>query len=164
MKIILIGLTVALISVASFAMNNGHNMNHGYQQTQFKRVELNGITLSNFHARASIGRTKNSGIYGEIQAVKTDRLVSISTSFASVAELHEHINDDGVMRMRRKEGGLMINPGQPMVMRPGGHHIMLMGLHKRLIAGEMIDLTLEFDSGQILDISVPVVSIKKMHH
>ena len=55
----------------------------------------------------------------------------------------------------------MINPGQPMVMRPGGHHIMLMGLHKRLIAGEMIDLTLEFESGQILDISVPVVSIKK---
>ena len=53
----------------------------------------------------------------------------------------------------------MINPGQPTVMRPGGHHIMLMGA-KRLIAGEMIDLKLEFDS-QILDISVPVVSIKK---
>ena len=164
MKIILIGLTVALISIASFAMKNGHNTNHEYQQTQFKRVQLNGITLSNFHARASIGRTKNSGIYGTIQAVRNDRLVSISTSVASVAELHEHINDDGVMRMRKKEGGLMINPGQPMVMRPGGHHIMLIGLHKRLIAGEMIDLALEFQSGQILYISVPVVSIKKMHH
>ena len=38
---------------------------------------------------------------------------------------------------------------------------MLMGLHKRLIAGEMIDLKLEFESGQILDISVPVVPSKK---
>ena len=164
MKIIFIGLTVALISVASFAMNNEHNMNHGYQQTQFKRVELNGITLSKFHARASIGRTKNSGIYGEIQAVKTDRLVSISTSFASVAELHEHINDNGVMRMREVEGGFTINPPQPMVMRPGGHHIMLMGLHEPLIAGKVIDLRLKFESGKILDISVPVISIKRMHH
>ena len=164
MKIILIGLTVALVSVASFAMNNGHNMNHGYQPTQFKRVQSNGITLSNFHARASIGHTKNSGIYGEIQAVKTDSLVSISTSFASVAELHEHINDNGVMRMREVGGGLAINPGRPMIMKPGGYHIMLMGLHERLMAGKLIDLKLEFESGQILDISVPVVSIKTMHH
>ena len=164
MKIILIGLTAALISVASFAMNNGHNMDHGDQQTQFKKFQSNGITLSNFHARESIGRIKNSGIYGEIQAVKTDRLINISTSFASVAELHEHVNDDGVMRMREVEGGLTLNPGQPMIMRPGGHHIMLMGLHERLIAGKVIDLKLEFESGQIFDISVPVVSIKKMHH
>ncbi len=163
MKIILIGLTAALISVASFAMNNGHNMDHGDQQTQFKKFQSNGITLSNFHARESIGRTKNSGIYGEIQAVKTDRLINISTSFASVAELHEHINDDGVMRMREVEGGLTLNPDQPIMMRPGGHHIMLMGLYERLIAGKVIDLKLEFESGQILDISVPVVSIKKMH-
>ena len=98
--------------VASFAMNSRHNMNH-VPATQFKRVQSNGITLSNFHARASIGHTKNSGIYGKIQAVKTDRLVNMSTSFASVAELHEHINDDGVMRMRKKRG-LMINPVSPL--------------------------------------------------
>lgn len=164
MKIALIGLTAALISVASFAMNNEHNMDHGGQQTQSQRIESNGITLSNFYARASIGRTKNSGIYGEIQAVKTDRLVSISTSFASAAELHEHINNDGIMRMRKIEGGLTINPGQPMVMKPGGYHIMLVELHQRLIAGNSIDLTLEFESGKILDISVPVVSIKKIRH
>ena len=164
MKIILIGLTAALISVAGFAMNNGHTMDHGDQRTQFKRFQSNGITLSNFHARESIGRTKNSGIYGEIQAVKTDRLVSVSTSFASVAELHEHINDNGVMRMREVEGGFTINPPQPMVMRPGGHHTMLMGLHEPLIAGKVIDLRLKFESGKILDISVPVISIKRMHH
>ena len=164
MKIILIGLTAALISVASFAMNNGHNMDHGGQHIQFKRIESNGITLSNFQARASIGRTKNSGIYGEIRAVKPDRLIGVSTSFASVAELHEHINDNGVMRMREVGGGLAINPGWPMIMKPGGYHIMLMGLHERLMAGKLIDLKLEFESGQILDISVPVVSITTMHH
>lgn len=164
MKIILIGLTAALISVASFAMNNGHNMDHEGQHTQFKRIESNGITLSNFRARASIGHTKNSGIYGEIRAVKPDRLIGVSTSFASVAELHEHINDNGVMRMREVGGGLAINPGRPMIMKPGGYHIMLMGLHERLMAGKLIDLKLEFESGQILDISVPVVSIKTMHH
>ena len=145
-------------------MNNGHNTDRGDQQTQFKKFQSSGITLSNFHVRASIGRTKNSGIYGEIQAVKTDRLVSVSTSFASVAELHEHINDNGVMRMREVEGGFTINPPQPMVMRPGGHHIMLMGLHEPLIAGKVIDLRLKFESGKILDISVPVISIKRMHH
>ena len=164
MKIILIGLTAALISVASFAMNNGHNMDHEGQHTQFKRIESNGIILSNFQARESIGSTKNSVIYGEIRAVKPDRLIGVSTSFASVAELHEHINDNDVMRMREVDGGLAINPGRPMIMKPGGYHIMLMGLHERLMVGKLIDLKLEFESGQILDISVPVVSIKTMHH
>ena len=88
----------------------------------------------------------------------------MSTSFASVAELHEHINDNGVMRMREVGGGLAINPGWPMIMKPGGYHIMLMGFGERLMAGKLIDLKLEFESGQILDISVPVVSIKTMHH
>ncbi|MBU24469.1 MAG: hypothetical protein CMD99_00355 [Gammaproteobacteria bacterium] len=164
MKIILIGLTAAIISAVSFAMNHGHNMDHGDQQIQFKRIESNGITLSNFQARASVGSTKNSGIYGEIRSMEADRLISISSSLAAVAELHEHINDNGVMRMREVEDGLAINPGQPMSMKPGGFHIMLVRLHKRLIAGKFIDLTLEFESGKILDISVPIVPIKKMHH
>ncbi len=164
MKIIVIGLTTALISFASFAMNNGHNADHGAINTQFRKIQSNGITLSHFHARASIGRNKNSAIYGKIQTAKTERLISISTSFASAAELHEHIYDDGVMRMRKVEGGLTINPGQPMVMKQRGYHIMLVGLHQKLIAGNLIDLALEFESGQILDISVPVVSIKKIHH
>ena len=164
MKIIVIGLLTALFSFASFAMNNGHNLDHGDQQTQFKKFQSDGITLSDFHARASIGRNKNSGIYGKIQTLKTERLVSISTSFASAAEVHEHINNGGVMRMRKVEGGLTINPSQPMVMEPGGYHIMLVGLHQQLIAGGLIDLMLEFESGPILDISVPVVSVKKIHH
>lgn len=164
MKITVIGLTTVLFSFASFAMNNGHNLDHRDQQTQFKKIQSDGITLSDFHARASIGRNKNSGIYGKIQALKTERLVSISTSFASAAELHEHINNDGVMRMRKVTGGITINPSQPLVMKPGEYHIMLVGLHQQLIAGNLIDLTLEFESGQIFDIAVPVVSIKKIHH
>jgi copper(I)-binding protein len=51
-----------------------------------------------------------------------------------------------------------------MVMKPGGYHIMLIGLKAPLEAGTTIDLSLEFESGKTFDLTIPVVSIKAMHH
>ena len=127
-------------------------------------VSANTITFSNFQARASIGRMPNSGAYGEIRSTSIDRLIKAKSSAASVVELHEHINDQGVMRMREVKAGFAINPSTPMVMKPGGYHIMLIGLKAPLEAGTTIDLSLEFESGKTFDLTIPVVSIKAMHH
>ena len=62
---------------------------------------------------------KNSGAYGEIQSNINDRLIQASSSVASVVELHEHIHDNGIMRMREVEGGLPLRANQSMIMKPG---------------------------------------------
>ena len=164
MKNHFIGLIFAFLSVQSVAMNHGQHMDHNAKPTAFKQVTADGITFSNFHARASIGRMPNSGAYGEIRSTSIDRLIKAKSSVASVVELHEHINDNGVMRMREVKAGFAINPSTPMVMKPGGYHIMLIGLKAPLEAGTTIDLSLEFESGKTFDLTIPVVSIKTMHH
>ena len=102
---LLTGLCVALLSIQSVAMDKDHHKSHHHQSNSFVTVEVEGIVLSNFRARASIGQMKNSGAYGEIQSNTYDRLIRASSSVAAVVELHEHINDDGIMRMREVEGG-----------------------------------------------------------
>ena len=88
-------------------------------------------------------------------------LIQASSSVAAVVELHEHINDNGIMRMRKVEGGLALEANQSIIMKPGGYHIMLISLHKPLKAGDTMDLSLKFGSGKLIELSIPVVSIKK---
>jgi len=164
MKNHFIGLVLAFFSVQVVAMNHGQKMDHNAQPTAFEQVTADGITFSNFQARASIGRMPNSGAYGEIRSTSIDRLIKANSSAASVVELHEHINDNSVMRMREAKAGFAINPSAPIVMKPGGYHMMLIGLQTPLEAGTTIDLTLEFESGKTFDLTVPVVPIKTMHH
>lgn len=164
MKNLLIGLIIALYSVQVVAANHGQGTDHSTPLTSFKQVTADGITLSKFQVRASIGRMPNSGAYGEIRSKSNDRLIKASSTAASVVELHEHINDKGVMRMRKVKAGFAVNPSTPTVMQPGGYHIMLIGLQTPLEAGKTINLSLEFESGKTFDLIVPVVSITTMHH
>ncbi len=70
--------------------------------------------------------------------------------FAQAAELHTHINDDGVMRMRVVEGGVVIPAGETIQFQPGGLHVMLFGLEAPLTEGSLQSLTLVFeDLGEI---------------
>jgi periplasmic copper chaperone A len=66
------------------------------------------------------------------------------------------ITADGVMQMRKVEGGLPIDPGASLVFAPGGTHLMLLGLEDALNAGEQLLLTLEFDRAGPVDVLVPV--------
>ena len=160
---LLTGLCVALLSIQSVAMDKDHHESH-HQTNLFVTVEVEGLVLSNFRARESIGHMKNSGAYGEIQSNTNDRLIQASSSVASDVELHEHIHDNGIMRMREVDGGLTLEANQSMIMKPGGYHIMLISLHKPLKAGDTMDLSLKFESGKLIELSIPIVSIKKMYH
>ena len=68
------------------------------------------------------------------------------------------------MRMREVEGGLALRANQSMIMKPGGYHIMLISLHEPLEAGDTMDLSHKIESGKLIELSIPIVSIKKMHH
>ena len=160
MKHLLMGLIVAITSFNAAAIDTNHKGNG----MQFDAVEINGLLLSKFKARATIGQMQNSGAYGEIRSTKGDRLVRASSDAAEVVELHQHINDNGVMRMREATEGFTIDPGQTMKMTPGGYHIMLFSVREPLRAGTMINLVLQFESGETAEIVIPVISVKEMHH
>ncbi len=76
---------------------------------------------------------------------EADRLVDAATEVASAVELHRTEVVDGVMRMRQVEDGVPIAPGSTVELRPGGLHIMLMGVSRTLAPGDRVDLTLHFE-------------------
>ncbi|NKE19457.1 copper chaperone PCu(A)C [Neoroseomonas oryzicola] len=73
-----------------------------------------------------------------------DRLVSASASVARAVELHTHVRDGDVMRMRPVDA-IPVAPGQTVELRPGGFHIMLIGLKEPLVQGTRVPLTLRFE-------------------
>lgn len=86
----------------------------------------------------------------------TDRkLLRIDSPIARSVELHNHINDNGVMRMRPVKEIELKAKGQAEL-KPGSYHVMLIDLTKVLQEGEKVPMTLLFDDGSSEKIDVAV--------
>ena len=86
-----------------------------------------------------------------------DTLQSVSSPDAEKVEIHEHTQDaSGIMRMRRVEGGLKIPAGGTVEFKPGGYHLMLLGLKHSLEEGQQIPLKLRFAHAGDLEIEVKI--------
>lgn len=84
------------------------------------------------------------------------RLTGASSEVAKRIELHTHLMEDGVMKMREVEGGMVIPAHGDLAMHRGHYHIMMMGLTKSLIDGDEFTMTLEFENAASVEITVPV--------
>ena len=90
----------------------------------------------------------------------TDRqLIKAASPIASVVELHTHLNENGVMKMREVPRIEIKAHGQTEL-KPGSFHVMLIDLTAPLNEGDKVPITLEFDDGSTLAIEAPV---KKPH-
>lgn len=87
------------------------------------------------------------------------RLVSAASDVAAVVEIHETTMVDGTMRMRPVEGGVVIPAHGSVELKPRDLHIMLIGLHQALNAGDTIALTLTFESG--LTVELDAVEVRQ---
>jgi copper(I)-binding protein len=73
-----------------------------------------------------------------------DQLVSASSPVAAKTEIHSMTMDGGVMKMRPLPNGLVLPAGKTTALKPGGYHIMLIGLKAPLVEGKLVPLTLNF--------------------
>jgi copper(I)-binding protein len=102
------------------------------------------VDVQDAWARASVPGQKATGAFMKITASADTRLVSISTTVAAVAEVHEMKVDGGVMTMRAVTGGLALPAGKPVELKPGSYHLMLMDLKQPLQKDTAIPITLVF--------------------
>lgn len=86
-------------------------------------------------------------------------LTGVQTPAADSAELHNHVEHQGMMQMRRVEA-ISIPPQGSVNLEPGGYHIMLMGLKAPLKAGNEMMLRLEFSDGQSIKLLLPIKKIQ----
>ena len=83
------------------------------------------------------------------------RLIGGSTPVAARVEIHVMSMEGGVMRMRPTPA-LDIAPGAMVELKPGGLHLMLVGLNRQLMQEEMVPLTLLFADGGKISIELYV--------
>ncbi|MBW6400618.1 copper chaperone PCu(A)C [Roseomonas sp. HJA6] len=84
-----------------------------------------------------------------------DRLISASSPIARTVELHTMTRDGDVMRMRPVEG-IPIASGATVELRPGGFHIMMIGLTAPLQQGGRVPLTLRFEHAGTVQVELAV--------
>ncbi|AYG93845.1 copper chaperone PCu(A)C [Brevundimonas naejangsanensis] len=99
---------------------------------------------------------KVGGCYLTLTAGSDDRLVSVSTALAQSAEVHEMKTENGVMSMGHLHDGLALPAGTPVELKPGGNHIMLMGLRDPLVDGGVASFTLTFEKAGPISVHAAV--------
>lgn len=108
-------------------------------------------------SRAALANLTGAGFMGLRNTGSTpDRLVSARAEIARVVEIHTHIRDGDVMRMRPVEGGIEIAPGAEVTLAPGGHHLMLIGLKRPMAKGDRVPLTLVFERAGEVEVELAI--------
>lgn len=128
-------------------------------------VVVGPFAVSAAYARAVAPGQTNSAVFLQLQNQDTQAhaLVSASSAVAAVVELHNHVNEGGVMKMRQVEK-IDLPAGEAVALKPGSFHIMLIGLKQPLKVGETVDLSLSFEDGTRLKLSAPVQEISVPMH
>ena len=88
-----------------------------------------------------------------------DRLVGGASDVSSRFEVHEMSMDNGVMKMRPVGQGIEIKPGETVEFKPGGYHVMFIGLKNGLEKGQHVKATLEFEKAGKVDVDFTVEGI-----
>lgn len=113
------------------------------------------IRLSDAWSRATVARQSTGAAYLTVaNGGDEDRLVSVATP-AGEASIHSSSTENGVMRMRPLQE-LAIPAKSTVELKPGGTHIMIMGLKAPLAAGTSFPLDLKFEKSGHIQVTVQV--------
>jgi len=151
--LIALGLAAALAPLPAAAKDG-----HGHD-----KVTHGALTIVHPWARATpSAAVKNSAAFFVVENKGVaDRLVAVSGSVAEKIELHTMVREAGVMRMREVKS-LDVPANGKLELKPGGLHVMLIGLKAPLKDGDRFPLTLRFERAG--EIKIDVVAEKGHHH
>ena len=105
------------------------------------------IQISDARARETVAGQTATAAYMTIanKGAGDDRLVSVAAAAPAMATLHSSESSDGIARMREMQSGVAIPAGGTIELKPGGSHVMVMGLGAPLKPGQPFKLTLRFE-------------------
>jgi periplasmic copper chaperone A len=90
-----------------------------------------------------------------------DRLLSAEAGISKTVEIHTHIKDGDVFRMRKVDS-LAVPEHGTAELKPGGDHIMFIGLEAPVKEGTTVPVTLKFEKAGTVVVQVPVKSAGAM--
>ncbi len=155
-------IAAALFTALSFstllmAQENMKMMDHG-DMKKAAPVKTGDLELSGAWARQSFGKAVNSAGFLTIKNTGTsdDMLIGASSTISKKTELHTHIKDGDVMRMRRVKGGIKVPKGGYAELKSGGFHVMFIGLKAPLKSGTTFPVTFKFKNAGDITLKMSV--------
>lgn len=129
-------------------------------------VSASSVMVTEAFARASATPTAGAGAaYISLMnhASEADTLLSAASPAAELVEIHMTETANGVMKMRAA-GPLEIPAMGKLEMKPGGYHLMLMGLKAPLAKGAKVEITLTFAKAGEVKVAVPIGEVAAGGH
>ena len=139
-------LLVALCATTAFSQN----------------AKVGAITIDHPWARATPGAVKNSAAFMSFDNKgAADKLISVTGDVAKEIQIHSMITEAGVMKMREIKS-LDIPANGKAELKPGGFHVMLIGIPDGLKEGTKFPLKLKFEKAG--EVTVQVTAEKPGAH
>ena len=146
-------ISIILCTVFIFHKDLGQNGEAFASGGEYKKGALR---MSSLYIRGTIsGRPAAAYMTIHNMGPRSDRLLSGHSTLAKIVEFHETSIDDGVVRMRRVPH-IMVPANSMTTLKPGGLHIMVMGLKKTLIAGSLFPMALDFEHAGTIGVKLEV--------
>ncbi|SDG51674.1 copper chaperone PCu(A)C [Alloyangia pacifica] len=158
-------LGLALLSTAGAHAGNelaGHEMSKAQHvgMRADASYEIGALRIEKPFSRASLPNQPVGGGFFTVTNTGTedDRLVAAGTSadLADHMEIHEMAMEGQVMKMRALPDGLVIPAGETVELKPGGYHLMLMGLKQPLVMGESVTISLTFEKAGTIEVPLAI--------
>jgi len=81
-----------------------------------------------------------------------DRLIAVQSPAASAVEIHETKMEGAVMHMSPVDNGIALPPGETVELKPGGYHVMFIGLKAPFVKDQHVPATLIFEKAGQIDV------------
>lgn len=131
-------------------------------------IKVGDLEISQGWIRATLPGQPAAGGFLTIdnKGKEADRLLSASSPLTAVTQVHEMKMEGDVMKMAELADGLEIPAGSKIELKPGGFHLMFMGLEKQVMEGESVKVTLTFEKAGSVEVELPVqpADAKGMQH
>lgn len=115
------------------------------------------VSVVDSYVRMAPPGAKATGAFMTIRNAgdKDTQVISAASAAAKIVELHNHINDGGVMRMRQVKEIALPAKGEAQL-KPGGYHVMLIDMNAPLKEGDHVVITLGFADGSSKEVHATV--------
>ncbi len=116
-------------------------------------------------ARATPPGAANGAVYGLLtnRGTTNEVLVSVSTDAAKMAMVHQTRHSENMTHMDHAER-MSLAPGDTIQFKPGGTHVMLMGLKHALDEGGEVRVRFRLESGDDIDVIAKVGGIGQQRY
>lgn len=156
MKYILTAAFTALASLSLSACSDHSNHDGHMEHDKMAHHKMEkGIEISSAYVQPPFpGRDVAAGFFEITNHGPADRLLAVTSPISDKVEIHTHLKEDGVMKMRKIDG-VDLPMGETLTFKPGSYHIMMFDVALPENQDD-VALTLTYENADAVTIIAPL--------